>query len=98
MPDRRRAQRYVLGMPLSGVIMPMHDVVIERFAGTHAVVISPTAHAVDERLTIHMSTISGLESHHARVVSSTAISSGDTLQYRIELDVDEDRGREERSR
>ena len=92
MSDRRRSQRYVLGTPLTGDIMPMHDVVIERFAGTRAIVLSPSPHSVDERLMIHVSTTSGLESHRARVVSSTATSSGGALQYRIELDIVGDAG------
>lgn len=44
MSDRRRAQRYVLGTPFTGDIMPMHDVVIERLEGSHLTVLSPSAH------------------------------------------------------
>lgn len=92
MSDRRRSQRYILGTPLTGDVMPMHDVVIERFAGNHAIVISSSTHAVDEYLMIHVSTGSGLESHRARVVSSTATSTAGALRYRIELDVESDAG------
>ena len=90
MSDRRRAQRYVLGTPLSGDIMPMHDVVIERFEGPRVTVLSSSAHEVDEDLMIHVSTTSGLESHRTKVVSSTLTSSGGALQYRLELDLEED--------
>ncbi len=88
MLDRRRTQRYVLGTPLSGDIMPMHDVVIERFDGDRVTLLSPSPHAVDEELMIHVATSSGLESHRTRVISSTPTSSGGTLQYRIELTID----------
>ena len=90
MSDRRRAQRYVLGTPLTGDIMPMHDVVIERLDGSRVTVLSPSAHVVNQDLMIHVSTSSGLESHRTTVVSNTATSSGGSLQYRIELRIDED--------
>jgi hypothetical protein len=88
MSDRRRTQRYVLGTPLSGDIMPMHDVVIERFDGDRVTVLSPSPHSVDEELMIHVATSSGLESHKTKVISSTPTSSGAALQYRIELTID----------
>jgi hypothetical protein len=95
MSDRRRAQRYVLGTPLTGDIMPMHDVVIARVDGPRLTVLSPSAHTANEDLMIHVSTTTGLESHRTRVVSSTLTSSGGALQYRIELLIDEDeRGQE----
>jgi len=90
MSDRRRAQRYVLGTPLTGDIMPMYDVVIERLDDSRVTVLSPSAHAISEDLMIHVSTTSGLESHRTRVISNTPTSSGGTLQYRIEMSIDED--------
>jgi hypothetical protein len=89
MSDRRRAQRYVLGTPLTGDIMPMHDVIIERLDGPRVTVLSPSAHSVDEDLMIHVSTTSGLESHRTKVISSTPTSSGGGVQYRLELNIDE---------
>lgn len=89
MSDRRRAQRYVLGTPLSGDIMPMHDVVIEKLEAQRLTVLSPSAHTVGEELMIHVSTSSGLESHGTRVLSTTPTSSGGALQYRIELSIHE---------
>lgn len=88
MSDRRRTQRYVLGTPLSGDIMPMQDVVLERFDGDRVTLLSPTPHAIDEELMIHVATSSGLESHRTKVISSTPTSSGGTLQYRLELAID----------
>ena len=65
MSDRRRTQRYVLGTPLTGDIMPMHDVVIEKLDGERVTVLSPSAHDDSEDLMIHVSTSSGLrESPH----------------------------------
>ncbi|HET9467840.1 MAG TPA: hypothetical protein VFO48_05490 [Vicinamibacterales bacterium] len=87
MSDRRRTQRYVLGTPLTGDIMPMQDVVIERLEGTRVTVLSPSAHTADEDVMIHVSTSHGLESHRTKVISSTATSSGGSLQYRLELAV-----------
>jgi hypothetical protein len=89
MSDRRRTQRYVLGTPLTGDVMPMHDVVIEKLDGERVTVLSPSAHDDSEDLMIHVSTSSGLESHRTRVISSTPTSSGGGLQYRIELRIDE---------
>jgi hypothetical protein len=90
MSDRRRTQRYVLGTRLTGDIMPMHDVVIEKLEGERVTVLSPSAHDVSEDLMIHVSTSSGLESHRTRVISNTPTSSGGALQYRIELRIDEE--------
>jgi hypothetical protein len=90
MSDRRRMQRYVLGTPLTGAIMPMHDVVIEKLEGERITVLSPTAHDDNEDLMIHVATASGLESHRTRVISNTPTSSGGTLQYRIELRIFEE--------
>ena len=90
MSDRRRAQRFVLGTPLTGDIMPMHDVVIARVDGPRLTVLSPSAHNTDEDLMIHISTTSGLESRRTRVLSSTLTSTGGALQYRLELLIDED--------
>ena len=81
MSDRRRTQRYVLGTPLTGDIMPMHDVVIEKLDGERVTVLSPSAHDDSEDLMIHVSTSSGLESHRTRVISNTPTSSGGALQY-----------------
>jgi hypothetical protein len=88
MSDRRRTQRYVLGTPLSGDIMPMHDVVIERLDGDRITLLSPSPHAVNQALMIHVSTSTGLESHRTKVMSSTPTSSGGALQYRIELAIE----------
>ena len=90
MSDRRRTQRYVLGTPLTGDMMPMHDIVIERLEGTRVTVLSPSAHTTDEDVMIHVSTINGLESHRTKVISSTPTSSGGSLQYRLELAIDGD--------
>jgi hypothetical protein len=90
MSDRRRTQRYVLGTPLTGDIMPMHDVVIEKLEGEHVTVLSPSAHDESEDLMIHVATPNGLESHRTRVISSTPTSSAGALQYRIELRIRED--------
>ena len=87
MADRRRTQRYILGTPLSGDVMPMHDIVIEAFSGTRVTVLSPSDHDVNEDLMIHVSTGGGLESRRATVISSTPTSSSGTLHYRLELDV-----------
>lgn len=69
--------------------MPMHDAVIERLEGARVTVLSPTAHDIEQKLMIHVSTSAGLESHRAKVISSTATSNGAALQYRIELTLDE---------
>ena len=90
MSDRRRTQRYVLGTPLTGDIMPMQDVVIERLEGTRVTVLSPSPHTTDEDMMIHVSTINGLESHRTKVISSTPTSSGGSLEYRLELAIDGD--------
>jgi hypothetical protein len=89
LADRRRTQRYILGTPLTGDVMPMHDVVIERLDGSRVTVLSPSAHDIDQELTIHVSTSAGLESHRAKVASSAATSSGSGLRYRLELAIDE---------
>lgn len=88
MSDRRRTQRYILGTHLTGDIMPMQDVVIERSAGTRLTVLSPSPYEVDNDLMIHVSTSSGLETHKTKVMSSTPTSFGGSLQYRLELDID----------
>lgn len=94
MSDRRRTQRYVLGTPLTGDMMPMQDVVIERLEGTRVTVLAPSAHSVDEDLMLHVATSSGLESHRTKVISSTATSGGGALQYRLELNLDAGAGGE----
>ena len=91
MRDRRRTTRYVLGEPLRGDAMPMEDVTVEKIAGERVVVISPSAHALDEQLMIHMTTADGLQSLPARVVASNPISVGGALCFRVELRVDEER-------
>jgi len=72
----------------------MQDVTVERFSNGRAVVISPSAHQPDEELVIHMATREGLRSHPATVVSSSPVSFGGGLRFRIELCVeDEDQPR-----
>jgi hypothetical protein len=66
----------------------MQDVTVEQFADGHAVVISPSAHKPDERLVIHMTTGEGPRSHPATVVSSSPVSRGGALRFRIELRVE----------
>lgn len=90
MSDRRRTQRYVLGTPLTGDIMPMQDVVIERLDGDRVTVLAPTAHTADEVLMIHVSTSNGLESHRTKLISSMPTSSSGSLHYRLELTIDEE--------
>lgn len=88
MSDRRRTQRYVLGTHLTADIMPMQDVVIERFAGARLTVLSPSAYDVGNHLMIHVATAGGLETHTTKVISSTPTSFAGSLQYRLELDID----------
>ena len=95
MSDRRRTQRYVLGTPLTGDIMPMQDVVIERLEGARAFVLAPSPHTSDEDVMIHVATSHGLESHRTKVISSTPTSSGGSLQYRLELAIDGDKDAED---
>lgn len=90
MSDRRRAQRFVLGTPLSGDIMPMHDVVIEKLDEQRLTVLSPSAHNVGKELMIHVSTATGLESHRTKVISTTPTSSGGALHYRLDLSIHQD--------
>lgn len=95
MSDRRRTQRYVLGTPLTGDIMPMQDVVIERLDGARVTVLAPSPHASNEAVMIHVSTSNGLESHRTKVISSTPTSSGGGLYYRLELAIDGERDAED---
>jgi hypothetical protein len=88
MTDRRRTPRYVLATPLPGDVIPMRDVTVEQFSEGRAVVISPSAHQPDERLVIHMTTREGPRSHPATVVSSSPVSQGGALRFRIELRVE----------
>jgi hypothetical protein len=66
----------------------MQDVTVERFSNGRAVVISPSAHQPDEELVIHMTTREGLQSHPATVMSSSPVSVGGGLRFRIELCVE----------
>jgi hypothetical protein len=91
MTDRRRTPRYVLGAPLRGVAMPMLDVTVEQVSGDRLVVISPATHPADEELMIHMRTADGLRSYQARVVSSSPVSVGGTVCFRVELRVADER-------
>ena len=63
----------------------MQDVVVERINGDFLTIVSLTAHEPGQPLTIHVSTSDGLKSHRTRVLSSTPISVGATVQYRVEL-------------
>ena len=63
---------------------------MERFSNGQAVVISLSAHQPDEELVIHMASREGLRSHSATVVSSSPVSFGGGLRFRIELCVKED--------
>ena len=85
MPDRRRAQRWVLGPPLPADAMPMEDVVVERMTGDRMTIVSLTPHEAGEDLLIHLSAPEGLQSHRARVTSSTPITAGSSVQFRLEL-------------
>jgi hypothetical protein len=85
MVDRRRTRRYVIETPLAGDVMPMDDVIVERFSGKRLVAISLTSHAADEAVLVHMRTPAGLTTQPARVVSSRPTSIGGTLCFRLEL-------------
>jgi hypothetical protein len=87
MTDRRRTLRYVLATPLPGDAMPMQDVTVEELSDGRAVVIAPSARQPDERLVIHMTTGEGPRSHPATVVSSSPVSHGGVLRFRLELRV-----------
>ena len=89
MTDRRRTPRYLLTTPLPGDAAPMHDVTVEHFAKGRAVVIAPSAHHADDELVMHVTTRTGLRSHPATVLSSSPVSFGGALRFRIELRVDE---------
>ena len=89
MTDRRRTPRYVLTTPLPGDAAPMHDVTVEQFVKGRAVVIAPSAHQPDDELVMHVTTRVGLRSHPATVLSSSPVSYGGGLQFRVELRVDE---------
>jgi hypothetical protein len=90
MSDRRRSPRYVLSNPLSADAMSMQDVTVESFSPARLVVTSQHAHAINEELTVHLATASGLESHRTRVVSRSPVSVGGALCYRLELQPDDD--------
>jgi hypothetical protein len=96
MTDRRRTSRYVLGSPLPGNAMPMEDVTVERCSDARVVVISPSAHRIDEPLVIHMRTADGLQSHHTHVVSASPVTVAGALCFRLELHIDSDPGQGER--
>jgi hypothetical protein len=87
--DRRRTRRYVLETPLRGNIMPMHDVTVEQFSEDRAILISTSGHMPDEKMIIHMTTPQGLQSHPATVVSSSPVSYGGSLCFRIDLRMDD---------
>ena len=71
--------------------MPMQDVTVEEIDDSRVVVIAPSAHQPDEQLMIHMATGGRLQSHAATVVSSTPVSLGGAVCFRVELRVqDED--------
>ena len=89
MTDRRRTPRYVLETPLHGNAMPMEDVTVEQFSEGRAVVIAPSAHQPEEEMVIHLTTAEGLRSHEAKVVSSSPVSFGGSLCFRVELRVGE---------
>jgi hypothetical protein len=72
-------------MPLPGDAMPMRDVTVEQFDNGRAVVISRSAHPPDADLVIHIPTRAGLSSQRVRVVSSSPVSRGGALFFRIEL-------------
>ena len=65
--------------------MPMQDVTVEECADGRVVVMSPSAHCPGDEMTLHLTTADGLESHAARVVSSSPAAVGGTLCFRIEL-------------
>jgi hypothetical protein len=88
MSERRRAPRYVLNTPLQGVAMPMQDAVVEQFSGDHLVVIAPSARPPEEELMVHLATPAGLSTHAAHVRSSTPITMGGTVSFRLELQVE----------
>jgi hypothetical protein len=87
MSERRRAPRYVLNTPLHGHAMPMQDAVVEQFSGDHLVVIAPSARPPDEHLMVHLATPAGLTTHAAQVLSSTPMTLGGTVSFRVELQV-----------
>ena len=89
MTDRRRTPRYVLSTPLPADAAPMHDVTVEQFAKGRAVVIAPLAHQRGDALVMHVTTRVGLRSHPATVLSSSPVTFGGALQFRVELRVDE---------
>ena len=77
-------------MPLQGDAMPMQDVTVEECSDGRAVVIASSAHHPSEELMIHLTTTAGLESYPARVVSSSPVSVGGALCFRLELCIDDD--------
>jgi hypothetical protein len=88
MSDRRRTPRYVLGSPLVGDALPMQDVIVESLRGSRLVVISPSAPAVNEAVTVHLSTRGGLETRPATLVASHPTSMAGTVCFRLELRLD----------
>jgi hypothetical protein len=75
----------VLQLPLAGDAMPMQDVVVKTLSGSRLVVISSSAYAQDEELTVHIAMPNGLASHRATVVSSEPSSVTGILYFRLEL-------------
>lgn len=89
MTDRRRGPRYVLTTPLPADAMPMEDATVEQLSGDRLVVVAPSPAAVDDALIVHVATADGMVSHHARVMSSNPVAVAGTVQFRIELRLDD---------
>ena len=85
MSDRRRTQRFVLGSPLPAEVMSMQDVVVERIAGDLVTIVSLTPHEPGHQMVIQLPTPAGPQGHRTTVLSSTPISVGGSVQFRVEL-------------
>jgi hypothetical protein len=87
MSDRRRTQRFVLGSPIPAEAISMQDVVVERIAGDLVTIVSLTPHEPGHETLIHVPAPGGPRGHRATVLSSTPISVGASVQFRVELRV-----------
>ena len=65
--------------------MPMQDAVVEELSGNRLVVVAPSERQRYEELIVHLQSDGEVQTRSAQVISSTPVTTGGPVNFRLEL-------------
>lgn len=87
MPARRRDSRYRLSRPFDGAFLSFQEVDVERRNEREVFVVSDTPVRSGQRLRLDLFGPGPRSTVHVRLVETTPIIVGESLRYRLRLEI-----------